>query len=98
MAAPLTWPGRYHFYPIGNHSAQDLTRDLSPDQDANILLLPCGDPRNVSYTVFTETPFSTSHIILIDPAFSDFHLLLRVSVPRKVDFTCCDYDAGILGE
>ncbi|KAH9846882.1 hypothetical protein C2E23DRAFT_539520 [Lenzites betulinus] len=74
MASPLYWPGRYYFYPIGNTPAVSLTRDLPPDVPANILLLPCGDARNVLYTVFCESP----------------------SITRKLDFTCGDYDPGVL--
>lgn len=54
MAHPLFWPGQYYFYPIGNTSAVSLTRDLPPEEPANILLLGCGDPRNVLYTIFCE--------------------------------------------
>ncbi|KAI1792266.1 hypothetical protein LXA43DRAFT_1082213 [Ganoderma leucocontextum] len=75
MASPLYFSGLYPFYPIGNTTAVCLTRDLPPDVPANILLLPCGDPRNILYTVFSERPNR-----------------LRGSL----DFTCCDYDPGIL--
>ncbi|KAJ7764730.1 hypothetical protein B0H16DRAFT_427415 [Mycena metata] len=54
MALPLYWPGRYFFYPIGNTSAVSLTRDLAPETDGKILLLGCGDPRNILYTIFSE--------------------------------------------
>ncbi|KAI0630916.1 hypothetical protein C8Q77DRAFT_1061941 [Trametes polyzona] len=74
MSLPLYFPGQYFFYPIGNTPAVSLTRNLPPDIAANILLLPCGDPRNVLYTIFNECP----------------------SMPRKLDFTCVDYDPGIL--
>ncbi|CDO76798.1 hypothetical protein BN946_scf184978.g27 [Trametes cinnabarina] len=74
MASPLFWPGVYYFYPIGNTSAVSLTRDIPPGVPADILLLPCGDPRNVLYTVFCEPS----------------------QLPRKLDFTCCDYDPGVL--
>ncbi|KIJ28640.1 hypothetical protein M422DRAFT_189460 [Sphaerobolus stellatus SS14] len=74
MAHPLVWPGKYFFYPIGNTSAVCLTRDLAPEEPADILLLGCGDPRNVLYTIYCEPPTQT----------------------RKLDFTCCDFDAGVL--
>ncbi|KAJ6482109.1 hypothetical protein C8R47DRAFT_982261 [Mycena vitilis] len=54
MALPLFWPSRYLFYPIGNTSAVSLTRDLAPETDATILMLGCGDPRNILYTIFCE--------------------------------------------
>ncbi|KAI0332915.1 hypothetical protein GY45DRAFT_1320539 [Cubamyces sp. BRFM 1775] len=74
MSFPLYWPGKYHFYPIGNTSAVSLTRDLPASVPGNILLLPCGDPRNVLFTVYCEPPSTT----------------------RKLDFTCVDFDAGLL--
>ncbi|PIL27060.1 hypothetical protein GSI_10199 [Ganoderma sinense ZZ0214-1] len=54
MASSLYFPGKYWFYPIGNTSAVCLTRDVPPDLPVSILLLPCGDPRNVLYTVYCE--------------------------------------------
>ncbi|KAH9848326.1 hypothetical protein C2E23DRAFT_739709 [Lenzites betulinus] len=74
MAALLTWPVTYYFYPIGSHSALHLTRDLPPEKPACVLLLPCGDPRNILYTIFSEVS----------------------SVRPALDFTCCDFDAGVL--
>ncbi|KAI0818478.1 hypothetical protein BC628DRAFT_1424076 [Trametes gibbosa] len=74
MASPLYWLGKYFFYPIGNTPAVSFTRDLPPDVPAHILLLPCGDARNVLYTIFCESP----------------------SITRKLDFTCGDYDPGVL--
>lgn len=54
MAHHLTWPGKYFFYPIGNTSAMSLTRDIAPEEDVNLLLLGCGDPRHVLYTLYNE--------------------------------------------
>ena len=56
MVHPLVWPGKYYFYPIGNTSAVSLSTDIAPEDPARILLLGCGDPRNVLYTIFTEAP------------------------------------------
>ncbi|KAM5543898.1 hypothetical protein V8D89_002515 [Ganoderma adspersum] len=72
MASSLFLPGLYAFYPVGNTTSLSLTRDLPPDVPANILLLPCGDPRNILYT-------SSS-----------------LPVRKELDFTCCDYDPGVL--
>ena len=55
MAHPLVWQGKYYLYAIGNTSAVCLTRDIPPEEPANILLLGCGDPRNVLYTIFSES-------------------------------------------
>ncbi|KAH6869603.1 hypothetical protein BKA70DRAFT_1242317 [Coprinopsis sp. MPI-PUGE-AT-0042] len=54
MSKTLFWPSIYHFYPIGNTSAVSLTVDLPPEEPAKLLLLGCGDPRNVLFTIFTE--------------------------------------------
>ncbi|KAF8906810.1 hypothetical protein CPB84DRAFT_1769725 [Gymnopilus junonius] len=58
MANLLVWPSKYFFYAIGNTSAVALTTDLPPEEPARILLLGCGDPRNVLHTIFTEGPNS----------------------------------------
>ena len=50
MAHTLLWPKKSFFYPIGNTAAVSLVQDLSPEEDAKILLLGCGDPRNILYT------------------------------------------------
>jgi hypothetical protein len=42
------------FYPIGNTPAVQLTRELQREQPANILLLGCGDARNILFTVYAE--------------------------------------------
>ncbi|KAI1792267.1 hypothetical protein LXA43DRAFT_1060810 [Ganoderma leucocontextum] len=75
MASSLYFPVLYDFYPIGNTPAICVTRDVPLEGPVSILLLPCGDPRNILYTVFCEAPNC-----------------LR----RSLDFTCCDYDPGIL--
>ncbi|KAF5334453.1 hypothetical protein D9611_014489 [Ephemerocybe angulata] len=54
MSHPLIWPSKSFFYAIGNTSAVSVTMDLSPDEPARILLLGCGDPRNVLYTIYTD--------------------------------------------
>ena len=54
MAKLLSWPSKYFFYAIGNTSAVTLTSDLPPEEPAKVLLLGCGDPRNVLHTVFCE--------------------------------------------
>lgn len=55
MAYQFYWPSKYYFYPFGNTSAVSLTRDLPPREPAALLLLGCGDPRNVLYTIFCES-------------------------------------------
>ncbi|KIK97263.1 hypothetical protein PAXRUDRAFT_825109 [Paxillus rubicundulus Ve08.2h10] len=54
MSHPLFFRGRTFFYPTGNTSAIRLTENLPLEQKANILLLACGDPRHILYTVYTN--------------------------------------------
>ncbi|KAB5591552.1 MYND finger protein [Ceratobasidium theobromae] len=49
----------YLFYPIGNTPAISLTQDLSPEQSADIVLLGCGDPRNILFTLFSDLVVGT---------------------------------------
>ncbi|KAF2176239.1 hypothetical protein K469DRAFT_607801 [Zopfia rhizophila CBS 207.26] len=51
------------FYPIGNTPAVCLTRDLPREGQGNILLLGCGDVRNILFTLYSEQ--STSRNILL---------------------------------
>ncbi len=39
------------FYPIGNTPAICLTDGLPWEQDADVLLLGCGDVRNILFTI-----------------------------------------------
>ncbi|KAG2754012.1 hypothetical protein P692DRAFT_20828095 [Suillus brevipes Sb2] len=55
MAHPVLWRGKQFFYPIGNTPAVCLTQDLCPTEKADILLLGCGDPRHILYTVYTNS-------------------------------------------
>ncbi|KAG8720239.1 hypothetical protein FRC09_009876, partial [Ceratobasidium sp. 395] len=54
MAHTLLWPTKEPFSPIGSLPAVSLVQDLSPEQPADILLLGCGDPRNILYTLFSD--------------------------------------------
>jgi hypothetical protein len=42
------------FYPLGNTPATCLTQDLLPEQSADILLLGCGDARNILFTTYMD--------------------------------------------
>ncbi|KAG8732182.1 hypothetical protein FRC11_000199 [Ceratobasidium sp. 423] len=54
MSHPFYWLPKPFFYPIGNTAATSLTHDLSPEQSADILLLGCGDPRNILFTLYSD--------------------------------------------
>ncbi|KAG8720900.1 hypothetical protein FRC09_008807 [Ceratobasidium sp. 395] len=54
MSTPVYWPPETFFYPLGNTPAVSLTQDLSPEQSADVLLLGCGDPRNILYTLYAD--------------------------------------------
>ncbi|KAF2181225.1 hypothetical protein K469DRAFT_792236 [Zopfia rhizophila CBS 207.26] len=45
-------PSHLQQNPVGNTPAVCLTQSLPPDQDASILLLGCGDIRNVLFTIY----------------------------------------------
>lgn len=42
------------FYPIGNTPALSFTQYLPPDVPADILLLGCGDVRNILFTNYAN--------------------------------------------
>jgi hypothetical protein len=48
------------FYRLGNTPAVCLTQDLPPEEGADILLLGCGDVRNVLFTAYSDSAFSQS--------------------------------------
>ncbi len=54
MAHLNVWTKTIFFYAIGNTPAVCLTSELPPEQAADILLLGCGDVRNVMYTVYAD--------------------------------------------
>ncbi|KAH7883192.1 hypothetical protein F5I97DRAFT_1902858 [Phlebopus sp. FC_14] len=54
MSHPLFWRGRWFLYSTGNTSAVHLTESLPPEQHADILLLACGDPGHILYTIFAN--------------------------------------------
>ncbi|KAJ6581191.1 hypothetical protein B0H19DRAFT_930096 [Mycena capillaripes] len=55
MSHPTLRP-RQFFYPVGNSSAVCLTDNIPPEKSANVLLLGCGDPRNILYTLHADPP------------------------------------------
>ncbi|KAG8699308.1 hypothetical protein FRC09_006699, partial [Ceratobasidium sp. 395] len=94
MAHPLEWPSNQKFFPIGILPATSLTQDLSPEQSADILLLGCGDPRHILYTVSTDVTCPPGTYIF--PKLGTLIDIVSTAVPRKLDITCCDLEPGIL--
>ncbi|KAF9052402.1 hypothetical protein BDZ89DRAFT_1098464 [Hymenopellis radicata] len=80
MAHPLAFRDKYFYYPIGNTSAVSLTRDLATDGNVDVLILGCGDPRNVLYTLYCEPSAATRRIDFtccdFDPAVLARNVLL----------------------
>ncbi|KAJ3761284.1 hypothetical protein EV360DRAFT_80398 [Lentinula raphanica] len=89
MSQPLYWPGRYFLYGIGNTPTICLTRDLSPETPANILLLGCGDPRNILFSVYNENPRIERHLDItcsdMDPGIIARNTLLFTMIIDKMD-------------
>lgn len=54
MAHTVLYPAKNFFYPIGNTSAVVLTDTLAPEDPADLLLLGCGDPRNILFTIYNQ--------------------------------------------
>ncbi|KDR84228.1 hypothetical protein GALMADRAFT_56123 [Galerina marginata CBS 339.88] len=54
MAHPVLWPKKTFFYPVGNTPPFCLTQELAPEENAEILLVACGDPRSILYTVHVD--------------------------------------------
>ncbi|KAK6363514.1 hypothetical protein TWF730_000946 [Orbilia blumenaviensis] len=55
MLLPTLFDAHGFYYPIGNTPAINLLGHLSPEIDAEVLLLGCGDVRNILFTIFTES-------------------------------------------
>ncbi|KAH7101015.1 hypothetical protein BKA62DRAFT_672336 [Auriculariales sp. MPI-PUGE-AT-0066] len=54
MACPLLWENTRFFYGIGNSPAVSLTNHLAVSEDAKVLLLGCGDPRSILFSLYSE--------------------------------------------
>lgn len=51
MARPLVWPTASIFYPIGDTPPVNLRQHCSAT-NVDFLLLGCGDPRHILYTIY----------------------------------------------
>ncbi|KAG8730801.1 hypothetical protein FRC10_002349 [Ceratobasidium sp. 414] len=65
MSNPLFWPSKTFLHPIGDTAPICLTQDLSPEQSVDILLLGCGDPRNILFTLFADVVVSSTRNLLL---------------------------------
>lgn len=79
------------FYPVGNTPAVCLTQDLPGEEPANVLLLGCGDVRNILFTTYASGASSRSMSSEIADRLADIE-----TEPRSLDITCCDMQAAIL--
>lgn len=64
MLIPATDNYLSYPYPFGDTPAVCLTRDLPREQDADILLLGCGDVRNLLFTSYSDTGIGWSNLTL----------------------------------
>ncbi|KAH6686772.1 MYND finger [Plectosphaerella plurivora] len=62
MITPAVASKISQLYALGNTPAVNLTRDLPQGLDADVLLLGCGDLRNVLYTAYANTGFAARKI------------------------------------
>ncbi|KAL2075114.1 hypothetical protein VTL71DRAFT_56 [Oculimacula yallundae] len=78
------------FYPIGNTPAVCLTQDLPPEDGAQILLLGCGNIRNVLFTAYTDASPS-KHTFTSKKTVANEEI-----ATRQLDMTCCDIEGAII--
>lgn len=80
------------YYPLGNTPAVCLTQDLPCDEPATVLLLGCGDVRNILYTAYSDSV--SRELVSSDTAECLVDIKLE---PRQLDITCCDIQVAVLG-
>ncbi|OAP54571.1 hypothetical protein AYL99_11019 [Fonsecaea erecta] len=88
MAAPVVVDIVTYFYPIGNTPAVHLTRGVPYKQSANILLLGCGDVRNILFTVYSDQASGRKLDVTccdIEPAVIARNILLLTLLLDDVD-------------
>ncbi|KAL6305504.1 hypothetical protein BKA93DRAFT_216465 [Sparassis latifolia] len=94
MALPLSWITEYNFSPISSTSAVCLTRDLAPEEPADILLLGCGDSSSILYTIFYEPDSGCRRLDFtccdLDPAILARNVLLFTMIADG------EYDTSII--
>lgn len=79
------------FYPIGNTPAVSLTQSLPLKDPAQILLLGCGDLRNVLFTAHADGEFQAAGTGCV------WNSIIDQKPDRPLDITSCDVQAAIIG-
>lgn len=77
MATPTHLLTASYFYAAGNTPAVNLTSPIPPDQDADVLLLGCGDLRNVLFSVYAGVGSGVYFLVLMLSGWQGAHLLDR---------------------
>jgi hypothetical protein len=72
MSHTLFWPSKLFFHPVGNTSAVCLTQELPSGQAADVLLLGCGDLRNILYTCYADLKSESERERKLDVTCCDF--------------------------
>jgi hypothetical protein len=80
------------FYPLGNTPAVCLTQDLTYEEKAKVLLLGCGDVRNILFTVYADGGCREYGFLLFP------YPSLTYIASRPFDITCCDIASAVLGQ
>jgi hypothetical protein len=75
----------------GNTPAVCLTQSIPPEEDANLLLLDCGDIKNMLFTAYSGAGISEYR-----PSSRHLHYANQRTESPKLDFTCCDLEAEII--
>ena len=88
MLYPVDACRRNPFSPIRFEPATSFTQNIPPEKDVNCLLLGCGDPRNILFTVFGDEDTGKQVLELNADG---------IDSPRNFDFTCCDVEPAIIG-
>lgn len=65
------------FYAVGNTPAVNLTSSVPPDQDADVLLLGCGDVRNILFSIYTGIGNGAFYILEFEA-----EVLIRIRRPQ----------------
>ncbi|KAJ3220066.1 hypothetical protein HDU67_006822 [Dinochytrium kinnereticum] len=80
MAAPLRYRKGLPLHPFGDFPAANLVEYLAPEKCATVLLLGCGDPRDILFTIH--------HVVGRIASENGFKV--------DLDFTCCDFEPAVL--